>query len=341
MRVSLGFGFQKTRIKSLPSVGIVTSPTPSSMQTFSSSENKNANYSAYAMLFLAPFILSPTTSDAQQKDNKSQPISVQIGEKAKSKKDYTYYRNSKYDNTDSVVYANGKIENFRQGTTPDCSLLSVLKAISLTPEGKKMLKEIIIPLSDGSFDVDLCIDSDSALYSVSRKEFFDSKNSTLSTLDDDTKIIEIATKKYCEDIGQKFELSIEDALWLITCNQCSEKVSTESSKNAFVEKNDDTEQIDPNAPLVYEFFNYIMDLDKDDLKNSLLMCSTKDKNPKYGLFENHAYYITNMRFTRDEDYNIDGVLYLNNPHCTECKPKKITLQQFMETMNGVYYLNLK
>lgn len=293
-----------------------------------------------AMTLLMPLYLGINPTQQLNRTNQDEFVSVQIGENDTKKKDFSYFHNKKYEFTDSVIRANGKIEHFKQGNTPDCPILTATKAISLTPEGKKLIQSIIQPLPDGSFNVELCTDFDENNYVVTRKDFFAPENKALSTLDDDAKIIEIAFKKYCEVNNQKFSFAPMDALRLLTCASPDITVSTENSNKAFIETVGDQIIVDKNTSAVQELLEYIFDLDKEKTKNSVFILSTKDTNVKHGLYENHAYYVTNMQLKRTEEELLDGVFELHNPHNTAEKAIKLNLYQLLETMNNFDFLEL-
>lgn len=295
---------------------------------------------ACSILFTLPFVFSYAPLKAQ--NNSDEYINIQIGEKG-NRKDLNYYKNKKYDYSDSAIFANGKIDNFKQGETPDCALLSSIKAVSLTPEGKQIMKSIIKPLPEGSFQVEICDDSDSNFYKVTRKDFFAPENKNLSTLDDDVKILEIGFKKYCALQQEKSSIdsfSSTKALKLLTCASPDYSINTGDNKKAFIEAVGDSKVINPNISSIYDLFDRLLGLDREKSKHSVFVCATKDENLKYGLFKNHSYYVTNIKLKKIADNLFDGLFELKNPHNTDEKPIKLTLKQFLESMKNIDYIEL-
>lgn len=296
-----------------------------------------ANYACSALLCL-PLVFNSPTIKAPESDSNSY-TTIKFGEKDTHKKDYNYYKNKNYNFTDSIIYANGKIEDFKQGNIPDCALLSTLKGISLTPKGKEIIKEMIHPLDDGSFEIDVCSSSDTDYYTVSRKEFFEEANKNLSSMDDDAKLIEIAFQKYCKEEKIPFKFAAANAMRLITCSFPDCSIVMEEDK-AFVETVGEKEIVNSKIEEIYELFDGIMHSSQDKRKNFVLLCGTKDNNVKYGLQPDHTYYVTEMVLKGDIDTQFEGYLKLGNPHFTEGKPQKITIKQFLESMQSIDFLNL-
>ena len=299
--------------------------------------------SAYAMLFLAPLMFENPSLKAQATIEPEQYISVQLGENQEKEIQETPLKGNKKNDLrlnrkDSTIYSDGKIGDFKQGKFNDCALLSAAKAISLTPEGKKIIQNIIKPQPDGSFEVENCGDSDSKTYTVTKKDFF--QNDSISTLDDDVKILEIGFKKYCDANRKIFKFSPTEAIRLLTCTEPDYSVSTEDSTKAFIDTVGDKRIVDQNTNKVRNLFSEISKMDSEERKNLVLICSTKDENAKYGLFADHAYYVTDFKIKKDENGEIDGIIELNNPHCTDCEPIKLDMNQFLKSMSAIDYLEL-
>lgn len=295
---------------------------------------------AYKALVLAPLLFAVPSLKSQNEMNSDQYVNIKIGEKNNKKANLKYYHNKTYDFTDSAIYANGVIEDFKQGTMPDCSLLSVIKGLSLTPNGKKLMKSLIEPMPDGSFQVEICDDSDSNVFKVTRKDFFAPENKELSTLDDDVKIIEIAFRKYCKANNTDFLFSPSKAFQLIACSLPDYSISAEDKNKAFIETVGDQQKISPNISSVYDLFDNILKMDNESRKHIVFICSTKDKDIKYGLFNNHSYYVTNIKLKKVNDDLYDGVFTLNNPHSTADKQVKLNMKQFLESINNIDFLKL-
>lgn len=295
---------------------------------------------AYKALVLAPLLFAAPALKAQNETNNDQYVNIKIGEKNNKKTNLKYYHNKTYDFTDSAIYANGVIGDFKQGSTPDCSLLSVVKGISLTPNGKKLIKSLIEPMPDGSFQVEICDDSDSNVFKVTRKDFFAAENKDLSTLDDDVKIIEIAFKKYCKANNKDFLFSPSTAFQLIACSIPDFSISTNDKNTAFIETVGDKQTINSNISSLYDLFDDILKMDNESRKHIVFICSTKDKDVKHGLFNNHSYYVTNIKLKKLNDNLYDGIFTLNNPHSTADKQVKLNMKQFLESINNIDFLKL-
>lgn len=107
------------------------------------------------------------------------------------------------------VQINGKIEDFKQGKTGDCWLLSGLKSLADTKEGARAIKDSIFQDTDGNVHVTL--QGVNETYAFSPKEIVDAKE-RLSTGDDDARVIELAVeahRKQLLDRGIKREDHIE------------------------------------------------------------------------------------------------------------------------------------
>lgn len=294
---------------------------------------------AYRALVLAPLLFAVPSLRAQNETNNDQYINIKFGEKNNKKANLKYYHNKTYDFTDSAIYANGVIGDFKQGSIPDCSLLSVIKGLSLTPNGKKLMKSLIEPMPDGSFQVEICDDS-ASVFKVTRKDFFAAENKELSTLDDDVKIIEIAFRKYCKANNTDFLFSPSKAFQLIACCIPDFSISSGDKNTGFVETVEGKQKISSNISSVYDLFDDILKMDNESRKHIVFICSTKDKDVKYGLFNNHSYYVTNMKLKKVNDEVYDGVFTLNNPHSTADKQVKLNMKQFLESMNCIDFLKL-
>lgn len=295
---------------------------------------------AYNALVLAPLLFAVPSLKAQNEVNNNQYVNMKIGEKDNKKSNLKYYHNKTYDFTDSAIYANGVIGDFKQGSMPDCSLLSVIKGLSLTPNGKKIMKSLIEPMPDGSFQIEFCDDSDSNVFKVTRKDFFAAENKELSILDDDVKIIEIAFRKYCKANNTDFLFSPSKAFQLIACCMPDFSISAEDKNTAFIETVDGKQKVSTNISSVYNLFDDMLKMDNESRKHIVFICSTKDKDVKHGLFNNHSYYVTNIKLKKINDDLYDGIFTLNNTHSTADRQVKINMKQFLESINCIDFLKL-
>lgn len=94
-----------------------------------------------------------------------------------------------------ISHINGKIENFRQGKTGDCWLLSTLYGISNSEKGKQILSEFIIPDNKGGVTINLKGANKS--YYITQDDINNAiKKNQYSTGDPDVIAVELAVEKF-------------------------------------------------------------------------------------------------------------------------------------------------
>lgn len=97
----------------------------------------------------------------------------------------------------------GKIDNFMQGDTGDCWFLAAVKSLAQSKEGKECIKNSIRLNKDGSYSVFFQGDRSKKEYRFTQKEINNAND--LSSGDGDTRLLEMAAKKYFESKHEKFE----------------------------------------------------------------------------------------------------------------------------------------
>lgn len=97
----------------------------------------------------------------------------------------------------------GKIDDFMQGDTCDCWFLAAVKSLVQSKEGKECIKNSIRLNKDGSYSVFFQGDNSKKEYRFTQKEI-DNAND-LSSGDGDTRLLEMAARKYFESKHEKLE----------------------------------------------------------------------------------------------------------------------------------------
>lgn len=130
-------------------------------------------------------------------------------------KNYTYNKNQsiKVKPDKNTPKLDGEIGNFKQGKTGDCYLLSALKSLSATKKGANIIKDSITNVGEGVVvKFQGGIKNISEVY-VSNEEIMKAKadakakkENSLSTMDDDVLVLELAIEKYkLADIVRKVD----------------------------------------------------------------------------------------------------------------------------------------
>lgn len=131
------------------------------------------------------------TIKLNEKRNSVKKVQTEVFNKFSKKAD-AYYK--------SQIHIDGKIDNFSQGRTGDCWLLSGLDAINRV--NSNVIKKSISQDIEGN--VIVSFKGTKQKYKVTPQEIYDSKG-RLSEGDDDVRAIELATEKYRAKLAKKGE----------------------------------------------------------------------------------------------------------------------------------------
>lgn len=195
----------------------------------------------------------------------------------------------------TVPRTNGLIdENFKQGNTGDCWLLSGINSMVSTPEGRQLVNESIKLDKNGNYEITL--KGVNKTYTVTPQELKGSNN--LSTGDGDLRAVEIAVDKYFREAVPQGRPDIKGN----TCGKAFELFTDKPVKTA--QSSEDRT-------------NFLNDIQKN--KNNIAAVTgasqkiPKDINAtvngeKVKIYSSHAYTILNV-----DDKNV----YLINPHDTK------------------------
>ncbi|MDD3012319.1 MAG: C2 family cysteine protease [Candidatus Gastranaerophilales bacterium] len=94
-----------------------------------------------------------------------------------------------------------KIQDFHQGKTGDCWILSSIEALSQSETGREIIKNSLSKDSEGNYLVTFKGIEGNNTFKVTKEDYLDSQNDLLSTGDPDVKVLEIAARKLLENQG--------------------------------------------------------------------------------------------------------------------------------------------
>lgn len=222
----------------------------------------------------------------------------------------------------NIMLSDGKIGNFKQGSTGNCWLLGTIKAISETPNGKDFFEEIITQNSDGSVNVKL--KGTGSSYRFTQQDLYDrlfnEKATKLSEGDVDVRLLEMAIEKELKGYPKNGSTT-DKAIELLLGNKTT-KFYPKSQKTT------NAENIPDKNRNIWELSNYII---REKPKNITITAATFDENlPQNSqLTKNHMYSV-------DIKNSTEETLILINPHDT----KKMYLLHKKDIKDNINYFTI-